>query len=218
MASLLPTLSGPGPRPLSSLHPKKPRRMGRDPTKAKRVFPSSNFDASRPGSTDGGSGTDAPSSNKEDEIRKAARLAIHEGLIAHTPDRSVTTLIRGEYLKMEKNGEFKRQRKYLVSSDLSPQATYAMEWAIGTVLRDGDTLWVTQALAKDVEPCEEKDREENTRALVEETRRLLKRTRLQVKIIVEVVAAKVPKHMITEMVIFLIIYSNNRLIILSRQW
>jgi hypothetical protein len=105
-----------------------------------------------------------------------------------------------------------------VSSDLSPQATYAMEWAIGTVLRDGDTLWVTQALAKDVEPCEEKDREENTRALVEETRRLLKRTRLQVKIIVEVVAAKVPKHMITEMVIFLIIHSNNRLIILSRQW
>lgn len=197
----MPALSGPGPRPLSSLHPKKARRMGRDPTKAKRVFPSSNFDSSRPGSTDGGSGTDVPSSSKEDEAKKAARLAIHEGPIIHTPDRTVTTLIRGEYLELEKNGGFKRQRKYLVSSDLSPQATYAMEWAIGTVLRDGDCLWVAQALGKDVEPCEEKDREENTRALVEETRRLLKRTRLQVKIIVEIVAAKVPKHMITEMVI-----------------
>ena len=174
--------------------------MGRDPAKAKRVFPSSNFDSSRPGSTDGGSGTDAPAPNREDELRKAARLAIYEGPVAHTPDRTVTTLVRGEYLDMEKKGEFKRQRKYLVSSDLSPQATYAMEWAIGTVLRDGDTLWVTQALGKDVEPCEDKDREENTRALVEETRRLLKRTRLQVKIIVEVVAAKIPKHMITEMV------------------
>lgn len=192
--------------------------MGRDPTKAKRVFPSSNFDSSRPGSTDNGSGTDVPPPNKEDEARKAARLALHEGLVVHSSDRTVKTLIRGEYLAMEKNGEFKRQRKYLVSSDLSPQATYAMEWAIGTVLRDGDCLWVTQALAKDVEPCDEKDREENTRTLVEETRRLLKRTRLQVKIIVEIVAAKVPKHMITEMVISIYTPSDIRSTTLTQQW
>jgi hypothetical protein len=113
----------------------------------------------------------------------------------------VITIIRGEFLELEKAGEFKRQRKYLVSSDLSPQATYAMEWAIGTVLRDGDTLWVAQALSKDDEPCEEKDREQNSKLLMEETKRLLKRTRLQVKVIVEIVAAKVPKHMITEMVL-----------------
>jgi hypothetical protein len=202
-SALAHSYAGPGPRPLSLLNPHKPRRMGRDPNKAKRVFPSTNFDnSSRPGSTDGGSGTDNPVS-KEDEAHKAARLAIHEGPIVHTPDRTVKTLIRGEFLEMEKEGMFKRQRKYLVSSDLSPQATYAMEWAIGTVLREGDTLWVTQALEKDGEPCDEKAREENCKALIEETKRLLKRTRLQVKINVEVVAAKVPKHMITEMVSYL---------------
>ena len=176
--------------------------MGRDPSKPKRVFPSTNFDddTSRPGSTDGGSGGESNLSPKEDEARKQARLVIHESEIVTSPDRTCMTIIRGEFLEMEKQGVFKRQRKYLVCSDLSPQATYAMEWAIGTVLREGDILWVAQALGKDDEPCDEKDREANCRALAEETKGLLKRTRLQVKIIIEIVAAKVPKHMIIEMV------------------
>lgn len=176
--------------------------MGRDPSKPKRVFPSSNYDdeTSRPGSgTDAGSGAETIS-HKEDEARKQARLAIHETEITTSPDRTCMTIIRGEFLEMEKQGHYPRQRKYLVSSDLSPQATYAMEWTIGTVLREGDTLWVAQALGKDDEPCDEKDREANCRALAEETKRLLKRTRLQVKVVIEIVAAKVPKHMITEMV------------------
>lgn len=176
--------------------------MGRDQSKPKRVFPSSNYDdeTSRPGSTDGGSGAETAQSHREEEARKLARLAIHESEIVTSPDRTCMTIVRGEFLEMEKQGHYRRQRKYLVSSDLSPQATYAMEWAIGTVLREGDTLWVAQALGKDDEPCDEKDREANCRALAEETKRLLKRTRLQVKIIIEIVAAKVPKHMITEMV------------------
>ena len=176
--------------------------MGRDPNKPKRIFPSSNYDdeTSRPGSTDGGSGAEANYSHKEDEARKQARLAIHETEIVNSPDRTCMTIIRGEFLEMERQGHYPRQRKYLVCSDLSPQATYAMEWAIGTVLREGDILWVTQALGKDDEPCDEKDREANCRALAEETKRLLKRTRLQVKVVIEIVAAKVPKHMITEMV------------------
>jgi hypothetical protein len=198
----MPSITGPGPRPLSAVHPRKPLRLGRDPSKPKRVFPASNFDSSRPDSTDAGSGNESSTVHKEEEARKIARNAIHESPILHTPDRTVITLVRGEFVKMEKAGEFKRQRKYFVSSDLSPQATYAMEWAIGTVIREGDTCWIAQALGKDDEPCEEKDRDANARALVEEVKRLLKRTRLQVKVVVEVVAAKVPRHMITEMVLF----------------
>ena len=104
VASIVGPFSGPGPRPLSSLNPKKPRRMGRDPNKAKRVFPSSNFDSSRAVSTDGASGTDAPGPSREEEARKAARLAIHEGEIINSPDRTVMTIIRGEFLEMEKLG------------------------------------------------------------------------------------------------------------------
>jgi len=113
----------------------------------------------------------------------------------------------------------------MVASDLSPQATYAMEWAIGTVLREGDTLHVAQALGKDDEPYEEMDRETNCKALAEEVKRLLKRTRLQVKVHVEIVAAKTPKHMITEMVLGAPLSSSVSLltvlcrsIILIRHW
>src|SRR5436305_4519135 len=107
--------------------------MGRDQSKPKRIFPSTNFDSSRPQSTDGEKSDVAYA--KEEETRKVARLAIHEGAMMHSPDRTVMTIVRGEFRELELAGEFKRQRKYLVSSDLSPQATYAMEWAIGTVLR-----------------------------------------------------------------------------------
>ena len=196
--------------------------MGRDLSKPKRVFPSSNYDdeTSRPGSgTDVGSGAETNISHKEDQARKQARLAIHESEIVTSPDRTCMTIVRGEFLEMEKRGLYRRQRKYLVSSDLSPQAVYAMEWAIGTVLREGDTLWVAQALGKDDEPCDEKDREANCRALAEETKRLLKRTRLQVKIIIEIVAAKVPKHMITEMVsLSLLRMVDVRSITFPRRW
>jgi hypothetical protein len=33
-----------------------------------------------------------------------------------------------------------RKRRYLVASDLSKESSYAIEWAIGTLLRDGDEL------------------------------------------------------------------------------
>jgi hypothetical protein len=191
--------------------------MGRDPSKPKRVFPSSNFESSRPDSTDGGSGTESHQ-NRIDERKRAARMVIHEGEIKSIPDRSFMILVRGEYNELEKSGEIKRPRRYLVCSDLSPQATYAMEWVIGTVLRDGDKLWVTRALDKDDEPHEEKDLEAIVRSLAEETKHLLKRTRLQVYVTIEVVAAKTSKHMITEMVFQYLTCVNTRLITLDRQW
>jgi len=220
VASIVGPFSGPGPRPLSSLHPK--RRMGRDPSKPKRIFPSTNFDSSKV-STDASGAETGPL--KEDEARKAARFAIHESPILSTPDRTVMTITRGDFLEMGQAGEFPRQRTYMVASDLSPQATYAMEWAIGTVLREGDILYVVQALGKDDEPYEEKDREANCKALAEEVKRLLKRTRLQVKVHIEIVAAKTPKHMITEMVFRVPLSSSApllmvlcRLIILILHW
>ena len=197
VASILPKISGPGPRPLSALYPPKPLRLGRDPSKPKRVFPSSNFDSPVPCSSEDVSGSEA----KDDEGHKPARLAIHESEIRNYPDRTVMEITRGEFDELVKLGGFKRERKYFVSSDLSPQATYAMEWAVGTVLRDGDTLHVVQAMEKDNEPCGEDQRKQNCLAHAEETRQLLKRTKLQVKVIIEIVTAKVPKHMITEMVV-----------------
>lgn len=40
----------------------------------------------------------------------------------------------------EADGIRRRKRSYLVATDLSDESVYALEWAIGTILRDGDTM------------------------------------------------------------------------------
>lgn len=40
-------------------------------------------------------------------------------------------------------------RRYLVACDLSEESVYAIEWAIGTVLRDGDEAIVVSVIETD---------------------------------------------------------------------
>lgn len=51
-------------------------------------------------------------------------------------------IIRGNWDKINKEAEAGERsiRTYLACSDLSNEATYALEWTIGTILRDGDTI------------------------------------------------------------------------------
>lgn len=64
------------------------------------------------------------------------------------PNRAIRTIIRGDYprLQQEANEGLHRQRKYLVATDLSDESVYALEWTIGTILRDGDTLFAFYAI------------------------------------------------------------------------
>ncbi len=103
------------------------------------VHPSTAFDAS-------GINTPHDSDTEQEisDIRRAQRLAILLTSIASKPEtqRSVRTMFRGDFAKMQKDAEDegRRPRKYLVATDLSEEAAHALEWTIGTVLRDGDTL------------------------------------------------------------------------------
>lgn len=79
-----------------------------------------------------------------DDISKAQKLSftmtnIQTNNEAH---RAIRLIYRGEYSKIAQlaEEENRRLRKYLVAMDLSEESTHALEWAIGTVLRDGDTL------------------------------------------------------------------------------
>lgn len=78
------------------------------------------------------------------DIRNAQKLALTMTPIQTQGDvsRSVRMIFRGEWAKIYKDAleEHRRVRKYLVATDLSEESTHALEWAIGTVLRDGDTL------------------------------------------------------------------------------
>ncbi|TWU77714.1 hypothetical protein ED733_008437 [Metarhizium rileyi] len=212
-----------------------------------------------------------------DDIKRAQNLGFSMTNILTAPDthRSIRIIYRGNYHKTVQTADEEKQRvrKYLVATDLSDESTHALEWAIGTVLRDGDTLiaiycvdeetgivtgegslvpddpkamreqaaainTVTNAkgMPAPVTPVLELKRasalhtradstggnrtpgaspapsqrgdhqravEERSRAIQQMTDkilRLLRKTRLQVRVIVEVLHCKNPRHLITEVI------------------
>lgn len=226
------------------------------------MHPNSNFDNASGVSTPVDSDTEADIS----EIKRAQRMALTMSPIHSAPEahRCIRQIIRGEYSRMQQEAEagLRRQRVYLVSTDVSEEAAYALEWTIGTVLRDGDTLLAVNAidaeqgggaessigigegaqaalesetLARTLSNQQrydgstnlptmssplhqstvpgtgtppnltnmdkaERDRWNNADEISKTCVKLLRKTRLQVRVVVEVFHCKSPKHMITEVV------------------
>ncbi|KAL2149340.1 hypothetical protein VTH82DRAFT_8688 [Thermothelomyces myriococcoides] len=106
------------------------------------IHPNTSFD-DPPGS---GINTPLDSDTEADlsDIKRAQKLSFAMTQIMDTPEahRTIQIITRGEYSKLvqEAEEEHRPPRKYLVATDLSDESTHALEWAIGTVLRDGDTL------------------------------------------------------------------------------
>lgn len=121
------------------------------PTTARRtgVHPTTNFDLPSHTSTPMSSDTEADVL----DLRRAQRMDMSISPIISTPEtqRVVRTILRGDYDEIFKEAEDgnRRVRKYLVATDLSAEAQHALEWTIGTVLRDGDTLMAIYAIDQD---------------------------------------------------------------------
>jgi len=82
-------------------------------------------------------------------IRKAKSLALNiSPLDSRVHDRHVRIVLRGDWVHFNQLAEAgeRTARLYLVCSDLSVEAMYAMEWVVGTMLRDGDTLLAIYAI------------------------------------------------------------------------
>ncbi|KAF4781308.1 universal stress protein family [Colletotrichum scovillei] len=244
-------------------------KPGGEKSKSKAgIRPTTAFD-NEPGS---GMASAVNSDDEEElnDIKRAQRLAFSRTETLNNPEfsRTLRIIMRGEFDQIQKSAEEEhhRLRKYLVATDLSEESTHALEWTIGTVLRDGDTLiciycvdeetgiYSTEGImvpderaahqeqaaainamssAKSPPPnmtsappfphlprasalnnsdssspapsSRERGRaeEERRRAvndIQERVERLLRRTRLQVRVIVEVIHCKNPKHLITEVI------------------
>ncbi|CAI6325754.1 unnamed protein product [Periconia digitata] len=218
------------------------------------VHPHTSFDQEGGQSSGFNSDTEADLS----EMRSAQQLSMSIAPIQSSPEahRCVRQVIRGNYNKFEDDAEkgLRRQRVYLVATDISEEAAYALEWTIGTVLRDGDTLLAVYAVDEEtgiggtetgsttaqqesetlkhvlsnnpthsVDPngsplansvaatdadveamgTAEKARYQACVEVSDRCLKLLRKTRLQVRVVVEVFHCKSPKHMITEVIDFL---------------
>lgn len=87
-----------------------------------------------------------------EDIARAQKLSISVSTIdSRVPNRSIRTIIRGDFAGLQKEADEGRlrQRKYLVAMDLSEESMHALEWTIGGVLRDGDTMFAIYAMHED---------------------------------------------------------------------
>lgn len=117
------------------------------------VHPQTSFDIPTP-RTQSAAGTPYGSDDEaeKDDIHRAQRLGISMSAIDNrVPNRSIRTIIRGNFAKLqeEADGGRRRQRKYLVATDLSEESVYALEWTIGALLRDGDTMYALYTMHED---------------------------------------------------------------------
>lgn len=109
------------------------------------VHPNTNYD--RMGSR--GVSPNLSDSEELRDIRHAQSLAIYKSPIDNiTPQRVIRNILRGDYRGILEEAKTKKRktRTYFVATDLSEEAAYALEWTIGTVLRDGDTLLAIYAV------------------------------------------------------------------------
>ncbi|GAA5832106.1 hypothetical protein JCM3766R1_003723 [Sporobolomyces carnicolor] len=110
------------------------------------------------------------------------------------------------------------KRTYLVASDLSDESLYAIQWAIGTVLREGDDCIIVSVMetdtkfdsedpnpsasAKAAKLTNQRERQSAVLRISRQATTLLERTRLNVRIICQAIHAKVPRHMLVDMIDF----------------
>ncbi|KAF8158337.1 hypothetical protein B0H34DRAFT_656780 [Crassisporium funariophilum] len=149
--------------------------------------------------------------------RRRKSVKTHEPLPFHTSrpvfqrDRCTITVTQGD---PEAKLGARRKRRYVVASDLSEESRYAVEWGIGTVLRDGDAMQIVTVVENEakVDPAipnatdralkvrSQQERQGMAYILVRQVTGLLQRTKLNVTVTCQAWHAKNSRHMLLDIV------------------
>jgi nucleotide-binding universal stress UspA family protein len=135
---------------------------------------------------------------------------------AYGRDRCTINITQGDPDgSLDKSG--KRMRRYVVLSDLSDESQYAVEWAVGTVARDGDEIFLISVMEDEgkVDPKAWSSKDASTKIKVQKERQttasllarqvtgLLSRTRLNITVTCQALHAKNARHMLLDLIDFL---------------
>ncbi|KAL1413101.1 hypothetical protein Q8F55_000850 [Vanrija albida] len=159
-----------------------------------------------------------PSHLQPAKVRKSLKSGLD--LVTSRPtyarDRCTITITQGDPdAALDESG--KRMRRYVVLSDLSEESRYAVEWAIGTVARDGDEVFLISVMENEdkVDPKNwsgkdqalkikvQKERQTTALLLVRQVTGLLTRTRLNITVTCQALHAKNARHMLLDLIDFL---------------
>ncbi|KAH7100432.1 hypothetical protein BKA62DRAFT_771463 [Auriculariales sp. MPI-PUGE-AT-0066] len=144
---------------------------------------------------------------RKKDADKVEPLLIDKNRPVYVRDRCSLQLTQGVYTPSG--------RRYLVATDRSEESRYALEWAIGTVIRDGDELFVVTVVETDTKldpPSNaasqdrvaklrnQQERQALVALLAQDVTGLLQRTRLQVSVTCQAWHAKNSRHMLLDIV------------------
>ncbi|EGW35773.1 uncharacterized protein SPAPADRAFT_53932 [Spathaspora passalidarum NRRL Y-27907] len=155
--------------------------------------------------------TSAVEDKLDSEFASQLNETIKEGEIdsnkAHS--RVIQTITRGNFFQLV-NPKVK-PKMFLVCMDFSPESIFALEWSLGTVLVDGSVLFIVYViedndnnrhLKENVQG--EAEREQHRLNMLAKAKQqvlnLLKLTKLQIHIVIEIIHHPIPRHLILEFI------------------
>ncbi|KAJ7794150.1 hypothetical protein B0H14DRAFT_2923918 [Mycena olivaceomarginata] len=153
--------------------------------------------------------------NKGRNPRRRKSTRHHEPLALATSrpifqrDRCTITITQGD-----PDARGGKRKRYIVASDLSEESRYAVEWGIGTVIRDGDEMMIVNIMENEakVDPPipnaadrasklrSQQERQALAYILCRQATGLLQRTKLNVTVVCQAWHAKNARHMLLDIV------------------
>lgn len=155
--------------------------------------------------------TSAVEDKLDSEFAFKLNQSIKEGAIDSNKAqlRVIQTITRGNFFQLINPAV--KPKMFLVCMDFSPESIFALEWCLGTVLVDGSVLFIVCVIEENDNNHHLKGNTQNE--TTRETQRLnmltkakqqvlnlLKLTKLQIHIVVEIIHHPIPRHLILELI------------------
>lgn len=135
-----------------------------------------------------------------------------------THQRAIRTITRGNYFETLVSNDIKHPKSFMLCMDFSEESKYALEWCVGTVLVDSCVLYILNVLEDDdyssmhlngipssgkeshtqhsTGASRERTRVNNVNEITKMVVDQLKRTKLQVHVVIESCHHPIPRHFI----------------------
>lgn len=155
--------------------------------------------------------TSAVEDKLDSEFASQLNETIKEGEVDSniSQSRVIQTITRGNFFQLI-NPQVK-PKMFLLCMDFSPESIFALEWCLGTVLVDGSVLFIVCVIEDNDsnhnlkgnaqnESAREKARLTMLQRAKQQVLSLLKLTKLQIHIVIEIIHHPIPRHLILEFI------------------
>lgn len=155
--------------------------------------------------------TSAVEDKLDSEFASKLNETIKEGKIDSNKAQSriIQTITRGNFFHLINTRV--KPKMFLLCMDFSPESIFALEWALGTVLVDGSVLFIVCVIEDNDsnhgikgntlnESARENARLNMLNRAKQQVLNLLKLTKLQIHIVIEIIHHPIPRHLILEFI------------------